>query len=44
LSAHYFEGELEPKVTSLERLTLWLLRTLGIFRIEHFSGYVIATT
>jgi hypothetical protein len=44
LSAHYFDGELEPKVTSLERLTLWLLRTLGIFRIEHFSGYVIATT
>ena len=44
LSAHYFEGELQPKVTSLERITLWLLRTLGIFRIDHFSGYVIATT
>jgi hypothetical protein len=44
LSAHYFQGELQPKVTSLERLTLWLLRALGIFRIEHFSGYVIATT
>ena len=44
LSAHYFEGELQPKVTSLERLTLWLLRTLGIFKIDHFSGYVIATT
>jgi hypothetical protein len=44
LSAHYFDGELQPKVTSLERLTLWLLRTLGIFKIDHFSGYVIATT
>ena len=44
LNAVYFQGELEPEVTALESLTLWLLRSLGIFRIEHFSGYVIATT
>ena len=43
LSAVYFNGELEPEVTVLESLSLWLLRSLGIFRIEHFSGYVIAT-
>lgn len=43
LSAVYFEGELEPEVTALETLTLWLLRSLGVFHIEHFSGYVIAT-
>lgn len=43
LSAAYFEGELEPTVTALETLPLWLLRSLGVFNIEHFSGYVIAT-
>jgi hypothetical protein len=43
LSAAYFEGELEPTVTALEILPLWLLRLLGIFQIDHFSGYVIAT-
>lgn len=43
LSAVYFEGELEPTVTALETLPLWLLRSLGVFNIEHFSGYVIAT-
>lgn len=43
LSAHYFEGDLEPEVTSLERLALWIVRTLGVFQIDHFSGYVIAT-
>lgn len=43
LQAAYFEGELRPTVTPLESITLWLLRILGIFKIEHFSGYVIAT-
>lgn len=43
LSVAYFEGELEPTVTALERLPLWLLRLLGTFTVEHFSGYVIAT-
>lgn len=42
LSAVYFEGDLEPSVTALETLPLWLLRALGVFRVEHFSGYVIA--
>lgn len=43
LRAAYFEGELAPSVTALEILPLWLLRVLGIFTIDHFSGYVIAT-
>lgn len=43
LSAVYFEGELEPEVTALEELTLELLELLGIFEIDHFSGYIIAT-
>lgn len=43
LSVAYFQGELEPTVTALESLPLLLLRTLGIFHIDHFSGYVIAT-
>ena len=43
LSVAYFEGELEPTVTALESLSIWLLRLLGVFQIEHFSGYVIAT-
>jgi hypothetical protein len=43
LSVAYFEGDLEPSVTALESLTLRILGLLGIFRIEHFSGYVIAT-
>lgn len=43
LSAVYFEGDLEPEVSILERLPLMILRVLGIFTIEHFSGYVIAT-
>ena len=43
LTAAYFMGPLEPTVTALESLPLWLLRTLGVFRIDHFSGYVIAT-
>ncbi len=43
LSVAYFEGELAPTVTALESLPLWVLRVLGFFRIEHFSGYVIAT-
>lgn len=43
LQAAYFQGELQPEVTALEKITLWLLSILGIFRIDHFSGYVIAT-
>jgi len=43
LSVAYFEGELEPTVSAVERLSLWVLRLLGVFRVEHFSGYVIAT-
>lgn len=43
LTAAYFQGELEPTVTALEVLPLWLVRSLGIFEIDHFSGYVIAT-
>lgn len=43
LSVAYFRGDLEPTVTALESLPLWLLRNLGVFEIEHFSGYVIAT-
>jgi len=43
LTAAYFEGELQSEVTALESITLWLLRILGIFKIDHFSGYVIAT-
>ncbi|NNL29402.1 MAG: hypothetical protein HKO77_00180 [Gemmatimonadetes bacterium] len=43
LSAVYFDGDLEPEVTVLEELTLELLDLLGIFEIDHFSGYVIAT-
>jgi len=39
----YFQGPLEPEVTALETLPLYLLRSLGVFRIDHFSGYVIAT-
>lgn len=42
-SAAYFQGELEPEVRALESIALWLLRTLGVFEIDHFSGYVIAT-
>jgi len=43
LQAAYFEGELKSEVTALESIALWLLRILGIFKIDHFSGYVIAT-
>ncbi len=43
LEAVYFDGDLEPTVKPLETLPLWLLRLLGVFRIQHFSGYVIAT-
>lgn len=39
----YFQGPLEPTVTALETFPLYLLRSLGVFRIDHFSGYVIAT-
>jgi hypothetical protein len=42
LQAVYFEGGLEASVTPLESLPVWLLNTLGIYRIEHFSGYALA--
>lgn len=43
--AAYFEGDLGPLVEALEILRLNLIGLLGIaeFRIDHFSGYVIAT-
>jgi hypothetical protein len=43
LSVAYFDGDLEPTVTALERIVMRLLGGIGIFRIEHFCGYVIAT-
>lgn len=43
LSAVYFDGDLEPEVTALERIVLRLFEGLGIFRVNHFCGYVIAT-
>lgn len=42
-SVAYFQGALEPEVRALESLPLWVLRSLGVFEIDHFSGYVIAT-
>jgi len=42
LQAVYFEGELAPSVKALERLPVWLLNTLGLYRVEHFSGYAMA--
>jgi hypothetical protein len=42
LQAVYFEGELTPSVKALERLPVWLLNTLGLYRVEHFSGYALA--
>lgn len=43
LSAVYFDGDLGSTVSPLERLSLEILGSLGVFRVEHFSGYVIAT-
>lgn len=45
LTAAYFEGDLEPIVDALELLELHILGSLGLgaFKVEHFSGYVIAT-
>jgi hypothetical protein len=42
LQAVYFEGDLAPTVTPLETLPVWVLNTLGIYRIEHFSSYAMA--
>ncbi|MBT8488993.1 MAG: hypothetical protein HKO77_10925 [Gemmatimonadetes bacterium] len=39
----YFQGPLEPTVTALEILPLYLTQSSGAIRIDHFSGYVIAT-
>lgn len=39
----YFQGPLEPTVAALEVLPLYLTQSSGILRIDHFSGYVIAT-
>ena len=49
LKGAYFQGDLEPEVLALEILDIRLrnLRLLDLlfaqFRIDHFSGYVIAT-
>lgn len=44
LSAAYFAGDLDPKVLALEVLDLSILDgLLAQFKIDHFSGYVIAT-
>ncbi len=45
LTAAYFDGDLKPTVNALELLPLRLLEGLGVgvFRVAHFSGYVIAT-
>ena len=43
LVAAHFDGELTPVVDALELLTLDVLGPLGVFRVEHFSGYVIGT-
>jgi hypothetical protein len=42
LQVVYFDGDLKSTVSPLESLSLWLLNSLGIYRIEHFSGYAIA--
>jgi hypothetical protein len=44
LVAAYFHGELTPTVEALELLPLSLFGRLGVFAIEHFSGYVIGTS
>ena len=42
--AAYFSGDLQPRVTALERLSLDVsLLGRATFQIRHFSGYVIAT-
>lgn len=43
--AAYFQGDLAPRVQALEilDLNLWGILGIGTFRIDHFSGYVIAT-
>lgn len=44
LKGAYFMGDLKPRVLALELLDLNLIdRLLAQFRIDHFSGYVIAT-
>jgi hypothetical protein len=42
LQAVYFEGELEASVAPLETLPVWVFNALGIYRVEHFSGYALA--
>jgi len=43
LLAAYFEGPLRPSVEPKEIRPFRVLGALGVFEIEHFSGYVIAT-
>jgi hypothetical protein len=42
LQVVYFDGDLAPTVAPLETIPVWLLDTLGIYRIQHFSGYATA--
>ena len=44
LVAAYFEGELRSTVSALELLPIDLFGSVGTFRIQHFSGYVIGTS
>lgn len=43
LIAAYFEGDLTPQVTALEVIPLDVRGVSGVFPIDHFSGYVVAT-
>ena len=43
LVAAYFQGELTSVVDALELLSLDVLGTVAVFRVEHFSGYVVGT-
>jgi hypothetical protein len=43
LVAAYFEGSLTPSVEALEILPLGLSGRLGLFNIQHFSGYIVGT-
>ncbi len=42
LQVVYFDGDLAPTVAPLETLPVWVLDALGIYRIEHFSGYAMS--
>lgn len=40
----YFVGPLAPLLEASELLPLDLVGSLGVFRVRHFSGYVVATS